>query len=127
MQFCLQTAKKVLSIFSIYHFILDTLIFNIKHFGYLCFFYDIVIRYFFFSITVSPPGHSCPIIASPQWGEQKGCSRLSVGSTYLPEFSSGQLQHSPSLYCSGFVGFFSAFHNKPNSPLCVERLWVYCA
>lgn len=23
--------------------------------------------------------------------------------------------------------FFSAFHDKPTSPLCVERLWVYCA
>lgn len=101
-------------------------IFNIKHFSYLCSFYDIAIRYFFFYVTIPPPGQSCPIAASPHWSEQKGRSRLSVGSIYLPEFSSGQLQHSPSLHCSRFVGFFSAFHDKPNSPICVERLWVYC-
>lgn len=98
------------------------LIFNIKHFGYICFFYNIVLRYFFFALPFPLLAIAVPFLPmeGAEWVQQTECGKH-VFESSLPDCSS-----TPP-HCTALALWlsFSAFHGKPNS-LCRKAVGVLC-
>lgn len=108
-----------------FHF-LHYLIFSIKHFGYLCFFYHIVLRYF--SIALPFPLLAIAVPSLPMEGAE-GVQQTECGKHVFDRvlfWAAPALPLTALLWLCGLFFFFfifSAFHDKPNT-LCRKAVGV---
>lgn len=107
------------------------LIFNTKNFGYICFFYYIVLSYFSFALPFPLLAITVPSLPmeGAEWVQQTECGKLIFDRVLF--WTAPALPLTALLWLCGlffFIFLFFIFLPFMTSQiLSVERLWVYCA
>lgn len=100
------------------------LIFNIKHFAYICFFYYIVLRYLSFASPFPLLAIAVPMEGA-EWVQQTECGKHVFDRVLFR--TAPALPLTALLWLCGLVFFLVFLPFMISQTLCVERLWAYCA